>query len=107
MVFHPGDGGNVLDTGRRSGEEGGRRQGEGGAPEPEGVASRQPAIYPATSVERLLYEPWNGPCRLHTGALRCGQTCKARLQPVKPGASTHQEALESRAALLIFSRRTS
>ena len=62
MVFHPGEGGNILDTGRRpSGEEGGRRRGEGGAPEPERVASRQPGIYPATSVERLLYEPWNGP----------------------------------------------
>ena len=32
---------------------------------------------------------------------------KARLQPVRPGTSTHQEALESRAALSIFSRRTS
>lgn len=46
MVFPPGDGGNILDTGRRwSGEEEGRRRGEGGAPEPEGVVSLQPAIY--------------------------------------------------------------
>lgn len=73
MVFCPGDGGNILDTGRRrSGEEEGRRRGEGGAPELEGVVSQQPVICPKTSIERLLDAPWNGPCRLHAGGLRQG-----------------------------------